>query len=123
MKPYEFVVGAAKKVWWQCSKDSRHEWEARIVDRHKGNGCPVCNGKKVIEGVNDLKTFYPKVASEWHPTKNGNLKPINVTPGSRKKVWWQCSKNPNHEWPAFISNRCKTKNATGCPHCYKESKK
>ena len=50
--------------------------------------------------------------AEWHPIKNGHLKPTDVTMGSGKKVWWlgKCG----HEWEAFISNRNKGR---GCPYC------
>jgi len=36
----------------------------------------------------NLKTINPKLAEEWHPTKNGNLTPKDVLPKSGKKVWW-----------------------------------
>jgi len=31
---------------------------------------------------------YPELAKEWHPTKNGDLKPTDVTKGYDKKAWW-----------------------------------
>ena len=40
----------------------------------------------------------PRLAAEWHPTKNGNLQPSDVTPGMGKRVWWRCSADPDHEW-------------------------
>ena len=33
----------------------------------------------------NLGKLYPNVASEWHPTKNRELTPYDVTPGSDKK--------------------------------------
>jgi len=48
---------------------------------------------------------YPELVKEWHPTKNGNLTPEQVTFGSDKKVWWKCSKEQSHEWKAQIKNR------------------
>ena len=56
----------------------------------------------------------PKLASEWHPTRNGSLSPSNVTPNSGRKVWWKCGKGADHEWPAVIQNRNK---GIGCPIC------
>lgn len=44
---------------------------------------------------------------------NGNLTPLNVLPGSGKKVWWKCKKCGN-EWPATIDKR---NNDRGCPEC------
>ena len=58
---------------------------------------------------------YPELIKEWHPTKNGELKPSEVTFGSGKKVWWLCPKG--HEYDSIISNRT-GKNKSGCPHCY-----
>jgi hypothetical protein len=86
-----------------------------ISSRNNGNGCPYCTGRKACFD-NCLKTISPKLASEWHPTKNSNLTPRDVTPNSDKKVWWLCSKNKNHEWDAVIGSR---NNGNGCPYCSK----
>ena len=114
LTPKDVVPGSHKKVWWVCSK--KHNWEASIDKRNNGRGCPYCAGKKACID-NCLKTINPKLAKEWHPTKNGSLTPKDVTPGSSKKVWWQCSKNKSHEWKAIIYNRNKGK---GCLYCFKK---
>ena len=62
-----------------------------------------------------LDSTHPKVAKEWHPTKNGELKPSNFTYGSHKEIWWKCPKGDDHEWSARISNR--TFKGYGCPCC------
>lgn len=83
-------------------------------DKYKsGRGCGVCDGKQVQRGVNDLATIHPHLAKEWHPTKNGELMPHDVTQGSHKKVWWKCNKG--HEWQVNIHNR--TGGGNGCPYC------
>lgn len=106
--------GSNKKVWWQC--ENGHEWEAVILSRTRGNGCPYCSGRYVTKGVNDLATLCPDIAKEWHPTKNGDLTPCMVTKNSRSRVWWRCKKG--HEWKTAVYNR--TKNKTNCPHCWAE---
>ena len=53
------------------------------------------------------------ILSQWHPTKNGTLSPLNITAGSSRKVWWRCEKG--HEWRAKVVDR--TRNQTGCPYC------
>ena len=40
----------------------------------------------------NLLARFPKIASEWHPTKNGELKPEKFTHGSSVVVWWLCHK-------------------------------
>ena len=85
-----------KKVWWLFPYDDpvtgnhyNFEWQASISSRNnRGTCCPYLSGKKVFTGFNDLSTINPKVASQWHPTKNGNLKPTQVPANSNKKVWW-----------------------------------
>lgn len=110
LTPEEVSYGSHKKVWWVCGKG--HEWQAEVKSRLLGAGCPVCAGKLVVPGVNDLATLRPRLAAQWHPTKNGALTPWEVRPGSHKKVWWVCEKG--HEWQALVMAR----NAgEGCPVC------
>lgn len=35
----------------------------------KGSNCPYCAERLAIEGVIDLATVNPSLASQWHPTK------------------------------------------------------
>ncbi|MFB2898623.1 zinc-ribbon domain-containing protein [Aerosakkonemataceae cyanobacterium BLCC-F50] len=114
LTPDQVTVGSSRKVWWQCPKGSDHEWDASIVRRTKGQGCPCCAGRKPSI-TNSLASLYPDIAKQWHPIKNGTLTPDQVVAGSEKKVWWKCPKGSDHEWDALLSNR--TKNGSGCPYC------
>ena len=112
LNPSEVSSRINRKVWWlgACG----HEWESLISSRvGRGTGCPICDGKKVLAGFNDLASKRPEVALQWHPTKNGSLTSEMVSPSSGKKVWWigRCG----HEWDAVITSRT-TKNS-GCPVC------
>ena len=97
-------------AWWVG--DCGHEWESTIAHRSNGRGCPVCIGRVVIEGENDLATSHPEIAAQWHPTKNGDLSPTQVTQGSDRKVWWF---DHGHEWQTTISSR--TSGGQGCAVC------
>lgn len=110
--------GSGRKVWWQCLDDPSHQWEATVNSRtqRKSDKCPFCSGR--YTETNSLQTVHPEIAAQWHPTKNGDLRPDQVTRASGKKVWWQCNENPNHEWIAEIKNR--TILGAGCPLCAKE---
>ena len=85
--PEQVSVGSHKRVWWKCKQG--HEWEAEIKSRVNGEGCPYCANKKVLEGYNDLQTFFPELVKEWNYDKNKN-KPSQYTRFSSKKVWWKC---------------------------------
>lgn len=115
LKPTEVTAHNANTVWWLCEKG--HEWQTKISNRTNGNNCPICIGKKVLAGYNDLATVLPCIANEWHPTKNGALMPQDVTLHSNKKVWWKCERG--HEWQTSVSHRS---NGRRCPVCFGESK-
>lgn len=116
LKPTEVGLGSHKKVWWvgECG----HKWNAAVSSRAKGSNCPYCSNHKILVGYNDLATTNPDLASEWHPTLNGALKPTDITAGSEKKVWWygDCG----HEWQSIVYHRNK---GVGCPICSKEKLK
>lgn len=107
--------GSGKKVWWQCQDDPRHEYESRVYDQtsHLGNGCPICVGRLVIQGLNDLTTVAPELMQEWNLSKNTAIAPTTLSLGSDKKVWWICEQG--HEWRSSVKNR--TLLGSGCPRC------
>jgi len=110
LTPGQVHAGTDAKAWWRCEQG--HEWEAPVSRRtRQGSGCPVCTGRTVLAGFNDLTTASPDTAKQWHPTRNGDLTPDRVTAGSGKKVWWRCELG--HEWEATISSR--TSGGNGCP--------
>tara|TARA_Y100001970_G_scaffold237322_1_gene297695 strand:- start:299 stop:1162 length:864 start_codon:yes stop_codon:yes gene_type:complete len=111
LTPYDVFPNSHKQVWWKCSKG--HEWSTVISSRNRGNGCPYCAGRNSTKEHN-LAVKNPKLAKEWHPTKNRELTPYDVTPNSGRNVWWQCSKNKDHKWVATIVNRNRGKE---CPFC------
>ena len=104
-------VGSTRKVWWRC--DRGHEWQAAVYSRTAGRGCPVCTGKMVVPGENDLESYDPELARQWARERNGDLKPDQVSIYSNKRVWWQCKRG--HDWQTPVSVR--TGRQSGCPYC------
>jgi hypothetical protein len=99
-------------VWWRCRDNANHDWPATVASRVRGNGCPFCRGFRVSID-NCLATRYPKLAAQWHPTKNGAVRPTDVTPGERTPIWWLCPKC-QHEYEASIFSRT---GGGACPAC------
>lgn len=87
LTPTDIIATSHKKVWWKCSRGHDYE-QAIFLKTTRGHGCPYCSHNKVLKGFNDLATKYPEIAKEWHPTKNGKLKPTDISYGSHRKVWW-----------------------------------
>ena len=106
--PKEFGKGNKNSKPWICPIG--HNYESTIDGRTNMNaGCPVCNGKKVLAGFNDLASHFPKIASEaygWNPAE--------YTSKSNKKVEWICAMG--HIYVTTIVHRTK-ENGSGCPYC------
>ena len=107
----ELTASSSRDAWWLCDKG--HEWQGIVSNRKKGIGrCPYCSGLYAIKGETDLATTNPELLLEWHPTKNSDITPLNITSRSYKKVWWQCSQK--HEWKAVVNQRSQ---GSRCPYC------
>lgn len=81
----DVTVSSNKKVWWlgECG----HEWESSLVNRKKGNGCPICSGKKIFIGFNDMWTTNPELAKLLANPEDG----YKYTFMSNKRVDWKCN--------------------------------
>ena len=112
LTPNDVTCGSGKFVWWECSKNHKHEWEADIYSRNDGHGCPHCSGHRPSEDYNLLVTN-PILCKEWHPTLN-DKNPNEYCPSSHEFVWWKCGQG--HEWYAVISSRSGI-NGNNCPYC------
>ena len=111
LTPKDVMPSSGKKRWWLCARG--HEWEVSPNKRtSSGDNCPYCCNQRVCLD-NCLLTMNPQLAKEWHPIKNENLTPGDVTPGTGKKVWWICQNG--HEWEAVVASRS---TGIGCPHCF-----
>ena len=69
---------------------------------------------------NSLLETHPNLAKEWHPTKNGDLTPADVSKGMHMKVWWmlpyddpETGKHFDFEWEAAIYMRVQ---GSSCPY-------
>tara|TARA_B110000503_G_scaffold92691_1_gene139733 strand:+ start:214 stop:645 length:432 start_codon:yes stop_codon:yes gene_type:complete len=111
LTPEDVSYGSKRKIWWLCDKG--HSYDSMPNTRTaKNSKCPYCSGARVGED-NNLLAMFPKIAKEWHPNKNDELVPRNVTHGSDKKVWWLCAKG--HNYQAVVKNR--TNKKSECPFC------
>jgi len=82
---YKVTKGTGVKAWWigECG----HKWEASIVNRVKGTGCPYCSGNRVLKGFNDMWTTNPELASLLANPEDG----FKYTENSHQKIDFKCS--------------------------------
>ena len=107
--PSLYGRSSRKIVKWKCS-EFNHIFTSQIANRaNRDGGCPVCSGKKVLVGFNDLKTLRKDLAAEafeWDPSS------ATISSGIKRK--WRCLEG--HIWSASPANR---NLGTGCPKCSK----
>ncbi|MBQ6165764.1 MAG: zinc-ribbon domain-containing protein [Clostridia bacterium] len=112
LTPEQVTIGKKIKLWWVCPVCG-YDYLQDINHKVHGQGCPVCAGKKVVEGYNDLATTHPLIAAQFHKTKNGDLTAAQITAGSKKMIWWLCDVC-GYEWQMAPYTR---KAGVGCPCC------
>ena len=96
---------------WKCPLG--HKYKARVQNRTQlGSGCPYCSGRSVLEGFNDLKSCFPKLAEEAH-----GWDPTQYTKGNGEKLEWKCPEG--HIYISSINSRTNPGRMSGCPVCAK----
>lgn len=106
----EVTEGSDYAAVWDCPVCG-NTWECKVYLR-KTRECPSCGGRTLVEGLNDLLTKAPGVASEWLDTNEGS--PATIRYNSADRVGWKCRVNPTHLWYARVTDRVQ---GSGCPKC------
>ena len=116
----EVAAKSNKKVFLKC-RDCGHEFETNVIHAVRSvsggtTGCPVCAGKKVIPGINDLTSQCPEAAAMW--SSKNKLSASEVTVKSNKKAFFKC-RDCGQEFEAVIQNvsNAVDNGHTGCPIC------
>jgi len=117
---FDVTTGSGRKLTFVCP-DCKQKFEAAIcnVVRSVDNGttgCPVCAGRKVVPGINDLASQYPEVATMW--SSKNKLPASEVATQSGKKAFFKCH-NCGQEFKTKIADVVNSvkKGRTGCPIC------
>ena len=93
--PSEVLFNTVRTYQWICPNS--HIYSASAYNRSRGRGCPVCSGKQVATGLNDVASLYPELLMEWDTTVPGNIPLAQLTAGSNKIVHWVCSEGHQYE--------------------------
>ena len=123
VKPDDIAIRSRRKCWFKCP-DCPHDFKKSLDSMAKGSWCPYCANKKLCGDEKCIYCFEKSfalnpMAEHWHPTKNGDLNPINLTRRSTKKCWFKCPNCP-HDFEKMISNIKiikGSKKLSWCPYC------
>jgi hypothetical protein len=117
LTPRDVSVGSDRNVWWVCKAADDHHWQASVIKRITGRGCPYCAGTRV-SSTNRLSTVRPDIARELDVEASG-IAADQLSIGSSKVVTWRCTVDQDHVWPARVINRTGGRDGRGtrCPWC------
>lgn len=111
--PHEVTKWSVVVAKFSCPKG--HEWEEKtrhFFRRNDDTKCPVCSGRLLVPGVNDLATTHPDIASTLLDTSLGS----QVTCVSHAVLTWKCTSTTtkSHTFDMDVSKRV---NEVKCPVC------
>jgi predicted pyridoxine 5'-phosphate oxidase superfamily flavin-nucleotide-binding protein len=112
LTPENVKASSHKRVYFLCAKG--HSTPHYVYQMVMNGGCKICAGQ-VATPEENLEAWFPEVAAQWHPTKNGDLKPSMVRPRSHNIVWWLCPRG--HVYEMTVDKR--TGRGSGCSRCRK----
>ncbi|MDB4377297.1 zinc-ribbon domain-containing protein, partial [Akkermansiaceae bacterium] len=82
LTPYQVTSGSGKKVWWKCPKGNDHIWEATVLNRSNGLGCPFCTltpqSKQELIITFELKQFFDINPKGFKTRVDGKLWSIDI---------------------------------------------
>lgn len=113
LSPLHVMPHSRVSVWWKCSLGPDHEWRAPVHSVRFG--CPFCRGLSQAPST-ALAKLAPDIAAEWHPHRNGTVRPEDVHVAASRIVWWKCPAGSDHEWRQSVRDR--TRGRRRCPFCH-----
>lgn len=111
--PTTVTAGSGRRLLFKCplGHSSRRSPVCARTSLLNPRGCPICAGRVVVAGVNDLVTTHPEIAAladGWDPA--------TITAGSGKRLLFRCPiGHPSR--PTMVFNRTGAGRCTGCPIC------
>jgi len=86
--PETTTFGSRIGVFWVCYSCG-HEWRATPHSRTvRGTSCRECAWSTTRISRVPLTLTHPEIAAQWHPTRNEETTPDQITYGSGRRVWW-----------------------------------
>lgn len=117
IKPRNVGIASRKKYHFKC-EDCKHDLHLSLADVHRNHWCSFCVNQKRCSELSCNFCFSHSFASNprasyWHPTKNENLKPRDVSAQNNDKYWFKCP-DCSHDFEMGLSS---VSIGQGCPYC------
>lgn len=91
-RPFEALTSKSNdSVWWKCEKGHSFPRVVCYMNTAGAFRCPVCTGRTIVAGKNDLFTEYPELVDIWD-YKNNEADPTTLSPKTNDKYYFTCKK-------------------------------
>ena len=101
-------------MWWRG--ECGHSWQLSVRTRAFNDaGCPNYGRRLTLEGFNSAECLDAGILHLWHPIKNGDLRPSQVSDRTAKRIWLQCP-TCGYEWRESL--RGTRKESRKCSSCH-----
>ncbi len=94
-------------IAWGCS--------CQVNPKRSRLAKPLSKPEAVKPNSDLLPRLKPELVAQWHPTKNAPLRVADISPNSRRQIYWY-DPNCGHEWIATPAAREKRERLR-CPEC------
>lgn len=81
---YKITKGSEKKMYWLC--ENKHSYVSTPRHRNEGKNCPICAGRTILIGYNNLSHTNPEVIKWLCNLEDG----LTHTRSSSKKIKFKC---------------------------------
>ena len=89
VNPEDVFKNSRDVYWWKCSRYG-HSFLKKPRERvHSDGSCPICLGREVLEGFNDVGTLKKDLVPYWIDSEKSYTE---VTSGSSYEALWKCKK-------------------------------
>ena len=104
------------RLLWRYIVDFTSIWKKKVQSFGRNTDSVRKGAKRLRKTLESFCAQGDRAAllAEWDAEKNAPLTPEQLTPGSNKRVWWQCSLG--HVWKAVVYSRTGPR-PSGCPVC------
>ncbi len=137
VEPRTIMKYSHSKYWFTC-KVCKHDYQTKLDNAMKGDGCSYCNGDNLCEMSNNPKIHFDGCKFCWNNSfasqkqakfwsERNDIFPRFVRKYSSKKFWFTCNNPKNnplgckHEFESALSNISVHDN--WCPYCSEPPKK
>lgn len=106
-----YAVSSNKSTTWECENGHRFNMPVYKMTRYSTFTCPICEGIRLEQGVNDFESNYPELSKEW--SINNERKPSETIKTTNHAIKWIC-KDCGYEYLAKLQEKI---NGFSCPVC------